>query len=218
MSIQTEITRLQGLKSDLRTKLVGLKLADSSASLQTCVTAVNGITDNGAVTGTISKSTVDYTIPKGYHNGSGKVQIASSEKTKLVPGNIKSGVIILGVTGSYAGEGVSLQEKSVTPTKSAQTVTPDSGYAGLSSVSVAAIPSNYGDVSGVTATAGDVLANKTFVTSAGSATAGTMVNNGAVAATIDGLTAVSYTIPKGYHSGAGKVTLTSDIETQLAAI
>ena len=48
--------------------------------------------------------------------------------------------------------------------------------------------------------------------------AGTMTNNGAVSATIDGLDVTEYAIPAGYHNGMGKVTLTNAIETALAAI
>lgn len=46
---------------------------------------------------------------------------------------------------------------------------------------------------------------------------GTMQNNGAISATIDGLTTTSKTIPAGYTTG-GTVSLTNDIETALAAI
>ena len=218
MSIQTEITRLQGLKNTLRTKLVSFGLVQSSADLDDCVTAVDAVENRGAAVGTISTVDGDYTIQAGYHNGSGKVSIAAAEKLKLIAGNIKSGVTILGVVGSYIGEALKAQTKSVTPTKSKQTITPDDGYDALSSVEVAAIPDAYQDVTGVTATAGDVLANKIFVDSTGAQVPGTMTNNGAVAATIDGLTTTEYTVPAGYHSGAGKVSLTSDIETALAAI
>lgn len=218
MSIATEITRIQGLRDDLRTKLVGMGLAESADKLEDCVAAVNGIADNGAIQGNIATAAQQYGVPAGYHNGQGKVQIASAERQKIVAGNIKSGVTILGVTGSYAGEGVNLQEKSVTPTKSEQTIIADDGYDGLSSVKVGAIPANYSDVSGVTAAAADVMANKVFVGANGVETAGTMVNNGAVSGTIDGMTGTSYTIPAGYHSGSGKVTLTNSVEVSLAAI
>lgn len=218
MSIATEISRIQGLRDDLRTKLVGMNLASSGDDLEACVTAVEGIADNGAVSGNISTVAQQYTIPAGYHNGQGKVQIASAEQAKIIQGNIKSGVTILGVTGSYAGEGVELQEKTVTPTKQTQNIVADEGYDGLSAVTVNPIPSNYADVSGVTATAADVLANKVFVTAAGQETAGTMVNNGAAAGTIDGMVATSYTIPAGYHNGSGTVTLTDSVENALAAI
>ena len=218
MSIQSEITRIQGLKNTLRTKLVSIGLVQSSADLEDCVTAVDAIENRGAVEGSISTVDGDYTIAAGYHNGAGKVAIAAAEKLKLIAGNIKSGVTILGVVGTYIGEALKSQAKSVVPSKTKQTITPDEGYDALSSVEVAAIPDAYQDVSGVTAAAADVLANKIIVDSAGHQVAGTMPNNGAVAATIDGLTTTEYTVPAGYHSGAGKVSLTNDIETALAGI
>lgn len=218
MSIQTEITRLQGLRNTLRTKLVEIGIVQSSADLESCVTAVDAIENRGAVEGAISTVDGDYTIAAGYHNGSGKVAIAAAEKLKLVASNIKSGVTILGIVGTYIGEALKSQAKSVTPTKSKQTITPDEGYDALSSVEVAAIPDAYQDVTSVTAEAADVLANKIIVDATGAQKAGTMANNGSVTATIDGLTISTYTIPEGYHSGKGKVSLTSDIETALAAI
>lgn len=192
MSTQTEITRIQTARNKIRSWLVSLGLATSTAKLDALATAVEGIENRGAVSATVKEGDT-YTIPKGYHNGSGTV----------------SGV---GGGGSY-----NLQSKTVTPTKSQQNITPDSGYFGLSDVTVNAIPDQYEDVSDVTAVAEDVLSSKIIVTTEGPV-AGTMVNNGAVNETIDGLTATSYTIPKGYHSGAGKITLTNDIETALAAI
>lgn len=219
MSIQTEITRLQNLRNTLRTKLVALGLVTSTANLDDCVTAVDGIANNGAVSKTLDVATKSYDIPAGYHNGGGKIQVVTEEKTATANGTITptSGKVLSKVVVNVDTT-PTLQSKTVTPTKSTQTVAPDAGYDGLSGVTVNAIPSNYSDVSGVTAAAGDVLANKVFVDATGAEKAGTMANNGAVAATIDGLTTTSYTVPAGYHNGNGTVSLTNAIETALAAI
>lgn len=96
--------------------------------------------NRGGVTGTISTVAQEYSIPVGYHDGSGKVKIDTTEQAKIIAGNIKSGVEILGVTGSYTGEAISAQVKVATPSSSQQTILPDSGYDYLSQVTVNAIP------------------------------------------------------------------------------
>lgn len=142
--------------------------------------------NNGAVSKVLDTTTQSYTIPAGYHSGSGKVSIAP-------------------------------ETKSVEPSRSQQTITPTTGKL-LTQVTVGAIPSELQDVSGVTATAAGTLTGTAFVTSAGVLTQGTMPNQAAWTSTIDGLTTTSVTIPKGYHSGTGSVSLTDDIEQALAAI
>ena len=97
--------------------------------------------NNGAVTGTISTKAGTYTIPQGFHDGSGKVSIASTEQAKLIASNIRQGVTILGVTGNMsATEGAKAQAKTVTPDADGMTVVSDSGYNYLSSVTINPIP------------------------------------------------------------------------------
>lgn len=98
--------------------------------------------NNGAVSGTISTKAQQYTVPQGYHDGSGKVQISATEQAKIIADNIREGVTILGVEGTMSGsEDVHAQAKTATPSTSQQVITPDSpDYNYLSQVTVAAIP------------------------------------------------------------------------------
>lgn len=95
--------------------------------------------NRGGVTGTISTVAGTYSIQAGYHDGSGTVSIDNTEQAKIIASNIKDGVEILGVTGTYTGEGVTAQTKSATPYTTAQTILPDSGYDYLAEVDIAAI-------------------------------------------------------------------------------
>lgn len=97
--------------------------------------------NNGAVTGKISTKDGAYTIPQGYHDGSGKVSIDATEQAKIIAQNIREGVTILGVEGSMSGsESVKAQAKTVTPSSVQQTILPDDGYTHLSQVTVEKIP------------------------------------------------------------------------------
>lgn len=192
MSVATEITRITTGRNTIRAKLVELGMAQNTDGLDKLAAAVEGIANQGAVSATVQEGDT-YTIPKGYHNGSGTVS---------------------GVAG---GGNYSLQSKAITPTKLQQNVTPDSGYYGLSDVTISPIPESYQDVSTVTAAASDVLTGKVIVDGTGRTVTGTMPNNGALEKSIDGLTSTSVALPAGYTSG-GTVSLSSDIEEALAAI
>lgn len=97
--------------------------------------------NNGAVSGTISEKDEEYSIPMGFHDGSGKVSIDETEKSKLTPDNIRQGITILGVEGNMTGtEDVKAQSKEATPKKTQQVITPDEGFNYLSQVTVFAIP------------------------------------------------------------------------------
>lgn len=187
-SSQTEITRLSDARDKIRSTLVNWGKAEGTERLDALATTIENIKNNGSVSAQIKEGDT-YTIPEGYHNGSGTV------------------------SGIAGGGEYNLQSKTVTPTKKQQNVTPDEGYYGLSDVTVAAIPANYQDVSATTATAPDVLANKVFTAKDGTTTTGEMPNNGAVS---QKLTAEqpSYTVPKGYHDGLGIVSV--DLETKSA--
>lgn len=113
--------------------------------------------NNGAVAGSISTAAGQYTVPQGYHDGSGKVGIEKAERDKLIAANIRKGITILGVTGSMTGtESVKAQAKTVTPAKTQQEVLPDTGYNYLSQVTCAAIPyaESANSAGGVTVTIG----------------------------------------------------------------
>lgn len=191
MSVQTEISRIQTARDTLRTKAVELKISAGTEKLDELAEDYNGIANQGGVSAQVKEGET-YTIPKGYHDGTGTVS---------------------GVAG---GGSYNLQSKTATPTKKPQQITPDEGYYGLSDVNVEAIPSQYQDTSSVTAAAEDVLTGKVIVTADGSVVPGTMPNNGAVSKSLTA-SETSYTIPKGYHSGIGSVSITTETKNATPA-
>ena len=181
MSIESYLTSIAASRDTIRTKLVSMGLAANGDQLERLAAVIEAIVNQGAVSVSI-KEGQSYTIPAGWHNGAGTV------------------------TGVAGGGSYELQSKTVTPTKAQQSITPDDGYFGLSGVVVEAIPGVYQDTSAVTAIAEDVLAGKLIVLANGTVTPGTMPDNGTVSKTLDATT-VSYTIPKGKHSGSGVVQI-----------
>lgn len=183
VTIDEKLLRIQTARNTIRAKLVELGLAESSAKLDALATIIEGIVNQGAVSIQVQEGQT-VAIPAGFHNGSGTVSgVSGGGDYKLEP------------------------TRTVTPTKSQQNVTPAEGYFGLEGVTILPIPGMYQDVSSVDAAAADVLTGKIIVLADGTVTAGKMPDNGAAAGTLDATT-VTYTIPKGYHNGSGKVTIT----------
>lgn len=141
--------------------------ATAAEILATKTAYVNGtkltgsMTNRGAVSGTISTVAGEYTVPAGYHDGSGKVAIDSTEQAKLIATNIRSGVTILGVEGSMSGsENVSATSATVTPYTTSQTIIPSDlgNYNSITQINVSAIAYAETDnaAGGVTVTIGTV--------------------------------------------------------------
>lgn len=183
------------------------------------------MTNNEQFTGSITLKNQSVSIPEGYHDGTGNVGISAVEQNKLVSQNIREGITILGVTGSMSGsESEQQQSKTVTPTKSTQHFTPDTGYTCFSDFTVNPIPDKYVDGTTVTTTSADQIltGHSGYIYSASvnngipQLVSGTMANNGALTNTIT-TQGGTYNIPAGYTSGGTVVAqlnaseLTNDI-------
>ena len=116
------------------------EILDGSTAYVNKNKVVGSMPNRGGVTGYISTVAGTYSITQGYHDGSGTVGIDSTEAAKIIAGNIKSGVTILGVLGTYTGESISARSATATPSSSEQVILPGTGYDYLSQVTVYAIP------------------------------------------------------------------------------
>lgn len=164
-----------------------LSLSAGTEKLDELAADFDSIVNQGSLSAQVKEGET-YTIPKGYHDGTGTVS---------------------GVAG---GGSYTLQSKSVIPTKKPQQTTPDEGYYGLSDVTVQAIPDAYQDVTSVTVTEPDLLAGKVFVDSTGAVKTGTMPKNGTVTKVLDASNQ-SYKITQGYHDGNGTVSIVPESKT-----
>ena len=186
--------------------------------------------NNGAVAPSALGAGGSYTIPAGYHNGSGKVTAASL--AGQTPADATAGLIANGKTAWVNGSkitGTMTELTEISPNSVAsvfvETWSPTSGVTVpvVKLTSTANLSSGYitpytklttfttlgvfGD-----ATPNQVLAGKTFTSNSGVKTTGTMTNQGAKTVSLNTST-TSYTIPAGYHNGSGKVSVTLEQKT-----
>ncbi len=157
-------------------------------------TSVQEIIADSGYTG-LEKVTVN-PIPGNYLIPTGSITITENGTTNVAQ---YASAVVNVPTGST----INNQNKTITPTKSQQSVSADSGYTGLGTVTINAIPPQYITTDDVDAVAGDILNNKTAYVD-GVKLTGSMANNGATGGTITAQGG-TYTIPAGYTSG-GTVT------------
>lgn len=150
------------------------------------------MTNQGAVSKTLDATTNNqsYTVPKGFHNGNGTVQIVLETKS---------------ATPTTASQDITPTNGKVLSKVTVGAI--PSNFA------------NTSDSTGVSADllADKILYGYNSQTGAAVQVIGGMTNNGSISGTIDGLTTMSYSVSAGYTSG-GTVSLTSDIFNALQAI
>lgn len=149
--------------------------------------AINDLNTDGIIpvlqSKTVSPTSTSQTItPDTGYTGLSAVTVNPVSSTELnVSANgeytATNGNFYSKVTVAIADSKVNLQSKTVTPSNVPVSVTPDTGYHGLSSVTVNSIPSNYADITNVTAGTNDVLTGKTFIDSNGSLRNGLLVTS-----------------------------------------
>lgn len=132
---------------------------------------------------TISPTSNSQTVtPDSGYNGLSAVTVNPVNSTTL---NVNANGTYTATNGNFYSEvvvaiedsKVNLQSKTATPSNVPVSVVPDTGYHGLSSVTVNPIPSNYADISSTTVTANDVLTGKTFVDANGAPKTGLLVTS-----------------------------------------
>ena len=138
MSIASQIERLQGVRKEINTKLQELKLTDTDKDFQGISDTLNTVVTNPVINDTLTVTKTSVTVPKGFYDTEGTVNIVTEEKTVTTNGEVipTEGKVLSKVTVNVPSTTVKLQEKTATPSQAEQVIIPDSGYDGLSKVTI----------------------------------------------------------------------------------
>lgn len=161
-----------GSSSITPTVTSGYITAGTAGTISTSGTGTLNLTTQA--TQTINTSTADQTIAS-YRWLTGTQTIKSVTTSNLTAANIKSGVTIkvgdannasriTQITGTYEGTVINNQNKSFTPDETGTTLTADTGYTGLGTVTVAGISSTYVGTGIARKSSADLTANLSTVT------------------------------------------------------
>ena len=181
MSISTQITRITNDRNTIRNKLVTLGLAQNNDNLDKLAQAIDDIVNQGAVNAQVKEGET-YTIPAGYHNGAGTVK---------------------GIAG---GGNYTLQTKTATLQRNSSQLLLMKDIMVFLPLLLKRFLLPIRMLLALPLPAAQVLTGSSFVTSDGTLTAGTMVNNGGIEVTLD-MTTQSHTVELGYHDGSGTVSI-----------
>lgn len=138
MSIASQIERLQGVRKEINTKLQELKLTDTDKDFQGISDTLNTVVTNPVINDTLTVTKTSLTVPKGFYDTEGTVNIVTEEKTATTNGEVipTEGKVLSKVIVNVPSTTVKLQEKTATPSQAEQVISPDSGYDGLSKVTI----------------------------------------------------------------------------------
>lgn len=138
MSIASQIERLQGVRKEINTKLQELKLTDTDKDFQGISDTLNTVVTNPVINDTLTVTKTSVTVPKGFYDTEGTVNIVTEEKTATTNGEVipTEGKVLSKVIVNVPSTTVKLQEKTATPSQAEQVINADSGYDGLSKVTI----------------------------------------------------------------------------------